>query len=272
MRRCSACRQVPFCEAFEHIVRNRSAPASKFASDVIPESVLCKILELTQLSPSSFNLQPYKMIVVRSREARDALSSAMLGSGNIAKVREAPLTVVFAADKEPGQLTRKLMKLELEHGTDPSYVSTLPSKISFLLGKGFLSNAFRATATHLMSPISPSPTIAANCDAWAAKNASLAAQTYMLGASAFGLSTAPMEGFDERRIFYLLGIPQERYSVPLVVATGYALTLTRPPPSSSSSDTNPNNTSSSYCALPASLLVLPACYHPQYSLVPHHQH
>ena len=45
--------------------------------------------------------------------------------------------------------------------------------------------------------------------------------TYMHAAAAHGLDTAPMEGFDADAVHKALGLP-ERYSVPLIVATGYA--------------------------------------------------
>lgn len=44
----------------------------------------------------------------------------------------------------------------------------------------------------------------------------------MLAAAAHGLDTCPMEGFDGRRIQQALRIPAQRYTIPLVVATGYA--------------------------------------------------
>jgi len=182
------------------------------------------VLELMQCAPSSFNLQPYKVVVVQSAAQRESLSGAMLGAGNIRRVVEAPLTLVFAADRDPSQLTRRLMQLELDCGTDPSYVSALPSQVGFLLSRqGLLSTAFRALASHLSSPITPSPKISPTLDGWACKNAALAAGTFMLAAQANGLATAPMEGFDERRVGFLLGIPAERFAIPLVVSAGYPL-------------------------------------------------
>jgi nitroreductase len=114
------------------------------------------------------------------------------------------------------------MKLETEHGADPAYVARLPATVSFLLGKGLLSKAFRAAATHLLSPLSPTPKISHSLDGWACKNTALAAGTFMLAAQAHGLATAPMEGFDERRVGFLLRIPADRFSIPLVVTTGYS--------------------------------------------------
>jgi nitroreductase len=53
--------------------------------------------------------------------------------------------------------------------------------------------------------------------------------TYMLAAAAHGLDTAPMEGFDADAVHKALGLP-ERYSVPLIVATGYAQVALTPNP------------------------------------------
>ena len=72
-----------------------------------------------------------------------------------------------------------------------------------------------------MSPIIPAPNIE-DIKSWSAKNTGLLAATYMLAATSFGLSTAPMEGYDESRVCFQLGIPRDRYFVPMIVATGYA--------------------------------------------------
>ena len=114
------------------------------------------------------------------------------------------------------------MKLELDHGKNPAYVSTLPSKISMMLGSGWLSTRIRKLGTHIVSPLFPTPVIHTNNEAWAMKNTSLAAQQLMMAATAFNLRTTPMEGFDERRVCYNLGIPLEEYAVPMIVSIGYS--------------------------------------------------
>ena len=50
----------------------------------------------------------------------------------------------------------------------------------------------------------------------------LSAMTLMLAASAAGLATLPMEGFDERRVRRILGIPRSQI-VPVVIAIGHAV-------------------------------------------------
>jgi len=209
-------------QAFAQLCRSRVSARAFKAGAGIPGDVLRRVLEVMQSAPSSFNLQPYKVVVVKSEAQREALAGAMLSPSNAKRVRDAPVTVVFAADRDPSQLTRRLMELETAHGTDPAYVSGLPSKVTFLLGPGVLSKAFRVVASHLLSPLAPSPKISPTLEGWACKNAALAAGVYMLAAQSHGLATAPMEGFDERRVGFLLGIPAERYSIPLLICTGYA--------------------------------------------------
>jgi nitroreductase len=83
--------------AFEIISRSRIAE-KQFSEKSIEGGILKKIIELTQLAPSSFNLQPYKIIIVKNKESRSLLSNSMLGL-NSEKVKTAPVTIVFAADK-----------------------------------------------------------------------------------------------------------------------------------------------------------------------------
>eukprot|EP01039_Chlorochromonas_danica_P004304 gene4304-4724_t len=189
-------------EAFEKLARTRSA-ATSFSSRPIALPIRKKLLELTQLAPSSFNLQPYKFLLVSSEDSKQVLSSSMLG-GNGRKVQEAPLSVVFLSYREPHRLTQKLMDLELSRGVDPAYVQTLPAKLNFLLGPGWLAHKIRSISSHLASPLTPSPVIPYGTQ-WAAKNTMFAAQQLLLAATALQLSSAPMEGFDERRICYNFG-------------------------------------------------------------------
>lgn len=124
---------------------------------------------------------------------------------------------------DPSRLTSKLMKIEHDAGKSTEYVNSLPSKIDFLLStRGFLSSSLKRIGGHLLSPLRPMPRFNSDSTSWSEKNTALAAQTYMLAAASMGIQTAPMEGFDERRLCSELQIPIDEYSVPIVVATGYA--------------------------------------------------
>lgn len=241
--------------AFEIICRSRYSERT-FSNKPIADSMLKKILELTHLAPSSFNLQPYKLLVVKSDEARSVLGKCMLG-GNSVRVTTAPVTVIFAADKseknaispiryvdlrillallttiikshkcspnlEPSRSVKKLVDLELKNGADPAYVNTIPAAVNFFFGEGQLSRRIKDIATHLLSPIKASPKISLNIDAWTSKNAAFAAQQFMLATTALGLCSSPMEGFDEIRVCSSFHIPMDDYTVPLVVTIGHGV-------------------------------------------------
>jgi nitroreductase len=126
-RKCSVKAATP--SSFELLCNSRKSEYN-FASRPIDESIIKNILLTTQTAPSSFNLQPYKIIMVQSELVRSAIAdNAMLGYSNSNRVKTAPLTAVFLSDKIPSELIKKVMKLELENGTDPTYVSSLPAKV-----------------------------------------------------------------------------------------------------------------------------------------------
>lgn len=99
-------RQYSLLEALEVISRNRHAEKSFSPKEVAPATVR-KIVELTQLAPSSFNLQPYKIILVKSQDMKEMVSTAM-NPGNDRHVRTAAYTAIFAADKGVQELFTEL--------------------------------------------------------------------------------------------------------------------------------------------------------------------
>jgi nitroreductase len=111
------------------------------------------------------------------------------------------------------------MELEQEAGADSRYISSIPAKLSFLAGSGKYSHKIRKLGSHLASPLHPSPTIPSPAE-WSVKNTMFTAQQFLLAATAYGLETSPMEGFDERRLMYQFDIPDDRYTIPLVIAIG----------------------------------------------------
>ncbi len=133
-----------------------------------------------------------------------------------------PLTLKHFLFADPARSARKLMDLEAQHGAHPAYVSSLPAKITLLLGGGGISKRIRSLGSHLLSPLSPTPVIHTSNETWAAKNASFAAQQFMLAATACGLRTLPMEGFDERRLSAILDVSMDDYTIPVVICMGHS--------------------------------------------------
>lgn len=104
-------------DAFARVVNARYCN-KKYKPDAIPESVLARMLTLTQRAPSSFNTQPWTCVVVRGEEAKKRLAGAMLGANSKA-VLEAPVTAVFAADLESGRLLTKVQDIHRRAGVYP---------------------------------------------------------------------------------------------------------------------------------------------------------
>ncbi|CAM9465891.1 unnamed protein product, partial [Discosporangium mesarthrocarpum] len=83
-------------ESFRRVVLSRRA-AYRFGSENVADEVMKDIMDLTQRAPSSFNAQPWSVVLVREQAQRERLAEAMMG-GNGAKVKGAPVVAVFCAD------------------------------------------------------------------------------------------------------------------------------------------------------------------------------
>jgi 3-hydroxypropanoate dehydrogenase len=65
----------------------------------VPDSTLHSLYELIKWGPTSGNLQPARIVFVRSDEGRKKLMPALAGMGsNPAQVQAAPVTAIFAQD------------------------------------------------------------------------------------------------------------------------------------------------------------------------------
>ena len=180
----------------------------------------CSFLAILQRSPSGFNLQPYTVIVVRSDDAKAALADACLGP-NAWRVRDAALTFVFAADLESLRRVDAVVAMEREAGTPEGYLAGLPMQAAAFASGPLprLASLARSTVIRAASALTPMPT-PQSPTAWAYKQTALAANTLLLGATAHGLATCAMEGFDSDRVGRALDIPC-RYEVPIIVSVGH---------------------------------------------------
>jgi nitroreductase len=75
------------------IFERRSCRA--FRADPIPKEDLDRLLEAMRLAPSAGNCQPWRFLVVQSKEEREALAVAAFGQDFIA---EAPIVIVVCVD------------------------------------------------------------------------------------------------------------------------------------------------------------------------------
>ncbi|CAB9500461.1 Nitroreductase family [Seminavis robusta] len=194
-------------------------------------------LQLAQHAPSSFNTQPYKIILVHSPAQKQQLAKYALGP-NQQRVLDADCTAVFCADRQVlctlPKFLRWLNQQDLQTRNQPTpkkiqlqmavYITLfssgyplpriLAAPISFLV-RNILA-LVGCLARWLRIYVFPS---LSSAETWTVKQCLLTAMTYMLGCSSRGLDTAPMEGINAAGIRRVLKIPK-RYAIPLIIATG----------------------------------------------------
>ena len=210
-------------EALKRIVLARRS-VRRFTSAPIPEGVLEDILAITQRAPTGYNLQGWIAVVVTDPETKKKLRHAAF---NQRQVEDAPAVVIFAVDTHVHRNFEDTAShaLELGHWSE-SYASYLRRMVKSVFGREFygVANFIRWAGTRSLSLMRPMPMVpfgAAGFAGYGWKQASLAAQTFMLAASAHGLDTCPMEGLDERWVRKAVGLPGH-FSVPLIIPVGRA--------------------------------------------------
>jgi nitroreductase len=177
----------------EIVQERRATPA--FSSAPVCEEDLHKILRAGLEAPSSYNLQPWRFVVVRDSEQRKRLRVAAM---NQEQVEQAPVVVVACGDTEGWREDlEEVIRIGRDHGF---------SEESRIEGK-------RKNVTKDLGSQS-------NMAMWVTKQTMIAATTMMWVAEALGYDTGPMEGFYEDQVRKVLGIP-EHVRVIFLLAIGH---------------------------------------------------
>ena len=140
----------------------------------LPDSVLNELLGLANLAPSSFDLQPWKVIAVRDPERKKTLRECAM---NQQKVEDAAAVLIMVADPD---------------GVEENKDRVLESWQDL----GFMKPEARSAYSSMMDSLYGARGSLAR-KLFAAKNTSLYAMTLMIAAKGMGLDTHPMDGFDE---------------------------------------------------------------------------
>jgi nitroreductase len=217
---------------FSYLVHARRSGARLDGSRSVPLATQRALVDLTSRAPSGFNLQPYTVVFVDEARVRARLAEAMLGVGNIERVAGAPLVAVFAADLDATASVPEVQEMEARTGQrSAAYLRGMPVGAAAFASSqaGGVGGACAAAALSRAAGLAgaltgaPLPPLGVPGIAWAYKQTALAAMTYLLAATSLGLATHPMEGLDHARAARAVGLAEGRFSVPLVVATGWPL-------------------------------------------------
>lgn len=162
----------------------------------ISDDKLKELFEIANLSPSSFNLQPWKIIVVRDPGRKKVLRQCAF---NQPKVEEASAVLIMIAD--PKGVEENLQRV-LDSWQELGYIKAEMRQTYLEMAK----NLYGQEAS-LKRKI------------FAVKNTSLFAMNLMITAKGLGLETHPMDGFDEECIKKEFNIPEDKI-IPMLVAVG----------------------------------------------------
>ena len=162
----------------------------------IPDNTLRELLELANLAPSSFNLQPWQVVVVRDPERKRILRRYALDQS---KIEEASAVLIVVAE--------------------PDVEVNLNIMLDSWEELGYIKKANRATITDMVRRRYGREG-SHERKVFAAKNAALFAMSLMFVAKGLGLETHAIDGFDEAPMKKAFAIPDDKL-VPMLIAIGY---------------------------------------------------
>jgi nitroreductase len=172
----------------EAIAERRATPS--FDGSPVPDEVLSVILRAGLESPSGYNLQPWRFVVVRTADQKRRLREAAMGQP---KVEEAGAVIVCCGDPDAPR------------GRNLDVVLTEAAKHGFSEDQ---NQKVRETITSVFSkPAGSAMGVAPDWAVWINRHVMIAFTTMMWMAEALGYDTAPMEGFFEDKVKSVLNIP-----------------------------------------------------------------
>lgn len=177
-------------DTFEAI-RSRRAVKHFDPRHVIPQQEMDTLLELVALSPTAFNIQHWRFVVVRDAALRQEIRQV---AWNQAQVSEASVLVILCADTKAWEKSPQRYWRNAPQGVQDFVV---PAIGQYYQGREQVQRDE------------------------AMRSCGIAAQTLMLAAKAMGYDTCPMDGFDFDAVARLIHLPAD-HVIAMFVAVGKA--------------------------------------------------
>jgi len=167
------------------------------ANHTLTEQEVESLLSLVVLSPTAFNIQHWRLVVVRDAELRRQIRQV---AWDQPQVTDSSLLVILCADlnaweKQPDRYWR--------NAPEPVRDFLLPAIHDYYFGKPQVQRDE------------------------AMRSCGMAAQTLMLGAKAMGYDSCPMDGFDFDAVANLINLPSD-HIISMFVAIGKAVQPAQP--------------------------------------------
>jgi nitroreductase len=181
------------------ILKRRSVKT--FKSDPLAPELLQRLIDLTLEAPSSFNLQPTRLVVVESATQKAALAAV---AWNQKQIIQAPVTFVFAVSVR-------------------GWEQTMDQMLATAVARGAWSEKF-AEFVRSAAPGFQDGLAAKGLEReYAIKDAMIAATTCALAAESLGLGSCFMNGWDEAGVKQVIGAGEDPdVAIAVVLPVGYA--------------------------------------------------
>jgi nitroreductase len=184
---------------FIDVINNRRAVNFFDPDKDVPDETLRAMIETAAKAPSSFNLQPWSLIVLRGHEEKTRLQSL---AWNQPKVSESPVMLIVLADQEGWKEGHPFVEKNFQEMITANTMNEDQRQW------------FADARTSLYGESEDKQL------AFACKNTGFFAMALMLAAKNLGLDTHPMDGFDHNAVRKEFNIP-DNYWIPLLLAVGY---------------------------------------------------
>ncbi|MEM5799249.1 MAG: NAD(P)H-dependent oxidoreductase [Candidatus Aenigmatarchaeota archaeon] len=180
---------------FEQIMKERYA-TKLFDKRKIPEEKIQKLIDIIRLTPSSYNLQPWKIKIIADDETKKKLMPA---SFNQKQIETCSHLLVLCADIDILTRLEKITKIMKENGTEDSkiksYSSVIKEVVKSMKNEEILN--------------------------WVQKQVYILLANILNAAKYLGLDSCPMEGFEPKEYSKILNLPKNL--IPTVLCPiGYA--------------------------------------------------
>lgn len=177
---------------------SRRYSVKKFNNEIIPREALHNILESGKLSASSLGLQPYKILVVESKEMKEKLIPAFYNPSQISTCSH---LIVIVSKKS---LDENYVNGYFRHISE---VRQTPSEKLDLFRNSINQHINQKTQDEIFN--------------WAEKQSYIVLANLMYAAAMESIDTCPMEGFRPDLIEEILEINPETEKATVTLALGY---------------------------------------------------
>jgi len=180
-------------------IRSRRSVKNFDANHSLPEEEVNEILSLAVLSPTAFNIQNWRFVVVTDRALRKQIREA---AWDQAQVTDASLFIVLCADLQSWD--RQPVRYWIDAAKEIQEFM-LPAIDGYYRGKDQVQRDE------------------------AMRSCGIAAQTLMLAAKSMGYDSCPMDGFDFEKVAELIHLPDD-HVIAMFVAIGKGIKEAWPRP------------------------------------------